>query len=96
LLLPPLSFAQLRTFQRVEVNAMPVWRDRAGNYGLLIGAVAGAFAGWAVHNARSSNATRRPKLGEDMAECASLGSLAGFLTARFVVARPRWRPVTLP
>ena len=94
--LPPLTFAQLRTLQRVEVRARPVWGERAGNYGLLIGAAAGALVGVAAHNGPSTGRWHRASLSDAVLSWAGVGSFAGFMTSRLVIARTRWRPVTLP
>ncbi len=96
--LPPLTFAELRALRLVEVRAIPAWRDRAGNIGFVVGAALGALVGAARHRRSDGSAGDRhqPSLGEDVAAGASLGCFVGWMTGRLVIARARWRPVSLP
>jgi len=96
--LPPLTFADLRALRSVEVRARPAWRERAGNIGFVTGAVLGALAGAATHKSPSRSAADRhhPSMGEDIGAGASVGLFVGWMTGRAVVARARWRPVTIP
>jgi hypothetical protein len=97
--LPSLTFAQLRALPRVEVRAIPLWRDRAGTYGLAAGALLGGITfGIARHNGwhQYYKNGKQSSVAENVAAGAGFGAFVGWMTGRLVIARPRWRSVTVP
>ena len=94
--LPPISFATLRHFQRVEVHAFPRWRTRATNVSLAAGVVLGMAVGAIVNNNRSTSTTQHYPLLGDMAGCGVIGGLIGWEVGGIVIGGRHWRRVTVP
>ena len=96
--LPPLTFADLRSFREVEVRALRRWSETPGKIGAVVGTVLGAAAGFAVHNARgrSAHGKNAVSLTEDVAIMSGAGFYIGGLAGRGFTMHARWRPVTIP
>lgn len=97
--LAPVTFADLRSLEMVEVRAIPRWRSKAETIGMVAGAVIGAVIGHARHRnppGPPKEGEHQPSRFEDVASHAGAGGFFGWMTARLAFGRPRWRPVTLP
>ena len=94
--LPPISFAALRHFQRIEVHAFPRWRSRATNMSLAGGVVLGMAVGAIVHNNRSASAMQHHALLDDIGGCGVIGGLIGWEVGGIAIGGRHWRRVTVP